>query len=65
MIGLIQVTDILVIILFIDICRYLTDLFADGDDFSEETIDKNRNIYYQKQMVSRMFILLLGNNFII
>jgi len=52
MIGLIQVTDILIIILFIDIYRYLKDLFADGDDFSEETIDKNRNIYYQKQMVS-------------
>jgi hypothetical protein len=30
----------------------LTDLFADGDDFLEETIDKNRNLYYQKQMVS-------------
>jgi hypothetical protein len=30
----------------------LIDIFADGDDFSEQTIDKNRNLYYQKQMVS-------------
>ena len=24
-------------------------MFADGNDFSSETIDKNRNIYYQQQ----------------
>jgi hypothetical protein len=34
------------------------DLFADGDDFSQETIDKNRNIYYQKQLVSFILYLL-------
>jgi hypothetical protein len=34
-------------------------LFADGDDFSQETINKNRNLYYQKQMVSFVFYLLL------
>ena len=27
------------------------DLFADGNDFSWETIQNNRNLYYQKQMV--------------
>jgi hypothetical protein len=27
------------------------DLFADGNDFSWETIEKGRNIFYQKQMV--------------
>jgi DNA-binding protein len=27
-------------------------LFASGDDFSSETIEKNRNLYYQKQMAN-------------
>jgi hypothetical protein len=27
-------------------------LFANGDDFSSETIEKNRNLYYQKQMAN-------------
>lgn len=30
------------------------DLFADKNDFSWETIQKNRNKYYQKQMASRV-----------
>ncbi|CAF1618524.1 unnamed protein product, partial [Adineta ricciae] len=30
------------------------DLFADGDDFSWETIQKNRNIYYQKQLANQI-----------
>jgi hypothetical protein len=30
------------------------DLFADGNDFSFETIEKNRNIYYQKQMANQI-----------
>ena len=33
--------------------RYL-DLFADGDDFSLETIQKNRNIYYQQQLAGQI-----------
>jgi hypothetical protein len=33
-----------------------TDLFADGNDFSWETIEKGRNIYYQKQMASQITI---------
>ncbi len=28
------------------------DLFADGNDFSWETIEKNRNIYYQTQLAN-------------
>ena len=28
------------------------DLFADGTDFSSSTIEKNRNIYYQKQQAN-------------
>ena len=31
--------------------KIITDLFADGNDFSWEAIEKNRNIYYQKEMV--------------
>ena len=30
------------------------DLFADGNDFSWETIEKNRNIYYQKQLANEI-----------
>jgi hypothetical protein len=29
-------------------------LFADGSDFSSETIEKNRNIYYQKQAANQI-----------
>ncbi len=29
---------------------YLLELFNIGNDFSQETIDKNRNIYYQKKL---------------
>ncbi len=29
-------------------------LFADGNDFSEETIEKNRNIYYQNQLANQV-----------
>lgn len=37
-------------------CNYFSfeDLFADGDDFSWETIEKNRNIYYQKQLANQI-----------
>ncbi|UJR24498.1 hypothetical protein I4U23_005873 [Adineta vaga] len=34
------------------------NFFANGDDFSMETIEKNRNIYYQKQMANE-----IGNKF--
>ncbi|CAF1149550.1 unnamed protein product [Adineta ricciae] len=30
------------------------NLFADGDDFSWETIQKNRNVYYQKQSFNQI-----------
>jgi hypothetical protein len=30
------------------------DLFADGNDFSWETIEKGRNIYYQKQLANQI-----------
>jgi len=30
------------------------DLFADGNDFSMETIEKNRNLYYQKQAAEQI-----------
>jgi hypothetical protein len=30
------------------------DLFADGNDFSWETISKGRNIYYQKQLANQI-----------
>jgi hypothetical protein len=30
------------------------DLFADGNDFSWETIAKGRNIYYQKQLANEI-----------
>jgi hypothetical protein len=33
---------------------YNLDLFADGNDFSWETIQKGRNIYYQKQMSNQI-----------
>jgi hypothetical protein len=33
---------------------YYLDLFADGNDFSWETIQKGRNIYYQKQMSNQI-----------
>ena len=29
-------------------------LFADGNDYSEETIDKNRNTYYQTQLANQV-----------
>lgn len=28
------------------------DLFADGDDFSSETIEKNRNLFFQQQLAT-------------
>jgi hypothetical protein len=52
MIGLIQVEFIFFLIIII---IYL-DLFADGNDFSQETISKNRNIYYQKQTANQITI---------
>jgi hypothetical protein len=33
-----------------EICTFNSDLFADGNDFSWETIRKGRNTYYQKQI---------------
>ncbi|UJR19272.1 hypothetical protein I4U23_022401 [Adineta vaga] len=30
------------------------NLFADGNDFSLKTIDKNRNLYYQKQLANQI-----------
>ncbi|CAF0785258.1 unnamed protein product [Adineta steineri] len=30
------------------------NLFSDGNDFSTETIEKNRNIYYQKQLANQI-----------
>ena len=40
---------------FFIICSSLNkDLFADGKDFSWETIEKNRNIYYQKQAANHI-----------
>ncbi len=30
------------------------DLFASGNDFSWETIEKNRNLYYQKQSANQI-----------
>jgi hypothetical protein len=30
------------------------DLFADGNDFSWEAIEKGRNIYYQKQLANQI-----------
>ncbi|CAF1124640.1 unnamed protein product [Adineta steineri] len=30
------------------------NLFSDGNDFSTETIEKNRNIYYQKQLANEI-----------
>ncbi|CAF3807836.1 unnamed protein product [Rotaria sp. Silwood1] len=30
------------------------NLFADGNDFSIETIEKNRNVYYQKQLANQI-----------
>jgi hypothetical protein len=32
------------------------DLFADGDDFSWETIQKGRNVYYQKKLAEEITI---------
>ena len=31
-----------------------TDIFADGNDFSWETISEGRNIYYQKQLTNEI-----------
>jgi hypothetical protein len=43
------------IIFFSFSCSYFCkDLFADGNDFSWETIQKGRTIYYQKQMASKI-----------
>ncbi len=36
-----------------------TALFADGDDFSWETIQKSRNVYYQTQMVKTQCIKIM------
>ncbi|CAF4101668.1 unnamed protein product, partial [Adineta steineri] len=33
---------------------FLEDLFSDGNDFSTETIEKNRNLYYQKQLANQI-----------
>ncbi|CAF3690236.1 unnamed protein product, partial [Adineta steineri] len=33
---------------------FFEDLFSDGNDFSTETIEKNRNIYYQKQLANQI-----------
>jgi hypothetical protein len=33
---------------------FLKDLFADGTDFSWETIEKGRNLYYQKQTANQI-----------
>lgn len=30
------------------------DLFAEGDDFSAETIERNRNLYYQKELARQV-----------
>lgn len=32
----------------------LLDLFADGNDFSAETMDRNRNIFYQKELAKEI-----------
>ncbi len=32
------------------------DLFADGNDFSRETISKGRNNYYQKKLANQILI---------
>lgn len=32
----------------------ITDLFSNGNDFSQATIDKNRNTYYQKQAANQI-----------
>ncbi|CAF1616393.1 unnamed protein product [Adineta ricciae] len=34
------------------------NLFADGDDFSTETIQKNRNLYYQQQNANQILALV-------
>ena len=31
-----------------------SDLFADGNDFSWTTIEKNRNLYYQQQLAEKV-----------
>lgn len=33
---------------------FFQDLFADGNDFSWETMQQGRNFYYQKQMAEQM-----------
>ena len=38
----------------ISFCFEWKDLFANGDDRSDETIEKNRNIYYQKQAAKQI-----------
>ena len=37
---------------FIHSIRDVVDLFADGDDFSSETIEKNRNLFFQQQLAT-------------
>jgi hypothetical protein len=34
--------------------NFVKDLFADGNDFSWETIQKNRNLYYQQQIANQI-----------
>jgi hypothetical protein len=41
-----------------------TALFADGDDFSWETIQKGRNVYYQTQMVKAQRVKIMFFYFI-
>ena len=36
---------------FFDQYGWNVDIFADGNDFSSETIERNRNAYYQQQTV--------------
>jgi hypothetical protein len=36
------------------------ELFADGDDFSWSTIEKNRNLFYQQELVSEILSLSLS-----
>ncbi len=38
------------------ITLFHADLFVDGNDFSYETIQKNRNLYYQQQLANQVSI---------
>lgn len=39
-----------------DHCKelFLVDLFVDGNDFSSESIERGRNLFYQKQLANEM-----------